>query len=147
MWQYVWMCNTEGTTSWVYCRHQGRAIEGSMVWGLSCCCLASALVISLTRFVPSKWTDWRPRPQTQSVMIKCCQFCECVVRCFLLFYFFFNLRTNCSDKSTDVTLCLSDAVHPSQHCRWQHSQGPHHDQWRHAPENQILHGTVHTVSV
>lgn len=34
-------------------------------------------------------------------------------------------------------------MHPSQHRRRQHSQGTHHDQWRHAPENQILHGTVY----
>ncbi|KAJ8336808.1 hypothetical protein SKAU_G00380280, partial [Synaphobranchus kaupii] len=35
----------------------------------------------------------------------------------------------------------ADAVHPGQHRRRQHGQGAHHDQRRHAAENQILHGT------
>lgn len=69
---------------------------------------------------------------------------------FVLFFFFWWItKTKWSDSSSDVTHLsyLSDTVHTSQHRRWQHSQGTHYDQWRHAPENQILHGTLTLVLI
>lgn len=44
-----------------------------------------------------------------------------------------------------AAVCVSDTLYPSQHCWRQHSQGTHHDQWRHPPENQILHGRVSSL--